>query len=215
MGTLLNRRRYMGNNGGGDVIVTDINGIEYKVVRYIATPSSGTLPLIDTGFKATQDTYLEMKCSNGNDSTTAYNGIFLYGAETPRFSLRCETKRLRFDYNTSMEYVNFVFSGGLEIVIVHDKNTLYIDGVQIAQTTYPTTGFTTPYTIYLCGLHRNSTITYTTPNFIIEYCKIKDNGVLIRDYIPVSRLSDGKYGLFDNENRICYFSLNDGEFLGG
>mgnify|MGYP007101837634 CR=1 FL=1 len=209
---ILSRRRYMGKS---DVIVTDINGVEYKVVKYIATPSSGTLPIINTGFKATQDTYLEMKCANGNAATTVYNGNFLYGAETPRFSLRCMGNEQRFDYNTSMVYGNFRFSGGLEVLIVHDKNTLYIDGVQIAQTTYPTTGFTTPYTVFLCGLHRNSTQTYISPNFIIKYCKIKDNGVLIRDYIPVSRLSDGKYGFFDKANLICYFSVNNGEFLGG
>lgn len=211
MGILTNRRRVM---GGGDVIVTDINGIKYKVVNYIATPPSGTLPIIDTGFKANQDTYLEMKCANGNPPTTAYNGCFLYGSETPRFSLRTETNRVRFDYNQSLTYGNFRFSGGLNSIIIHDKNTLYINGTQIARATYPTTTFVTPYTISLCGIHRNA-YEYPTPNFIIEYCKIKDNSVLVRDYIPVSRLSDGKYGLFDEANRICYFSVNAGEFLGG
>lgn len=201
--------------GKSDVIVTDINGVEYKVVKYIATPSSGTLPMIDTGFKATQDTYLEMKCANGNAATTVYNGNFLYGTEIPRFSLRTATNQQRFDYNQSMIYGNFRFSGGLEVLIVHDKNTLYINGTQIAQAPYPTTGFTTPYTVTLCGLHRGDQFQYLSSNLILNYCKIKDNGVLIRDYIPVSRLSDGKYGFFDKANLICYFSVNDGEFLGG
>ena len=202
--------------GKSDVIVTDINGVEYKVVKYIATPSAGTLPIIDTGFKATQDTYLEMKCANGNAATTVYNGNFLYGTEIPRFSLRCVTNQQRFDYNTSMVNGNFRFSGGLEVLIVHDKNTLYINGTQIAQAPYPTTAFVTPYNISICGLHRSGgQYQYPSSNLIINYCKIKDNGVLIRDYIPVSRLSDGKYGFFDKANLICYFSVNDGEFLGG
>ena len=216
MGTLLNRRRYMGGGGSQDVFVTDINGVVYKVVNYIATPSSGTLPYIDTGFKANQDTSLEIKMKFLELPANGWKSIF--GAEIPRFSfIRNTSSAHRWDYNTTLTYlgssqIHFVKNEPVTILV--DKNNFYVDGVQKAQVQYPSTTFTTPYNVALFGNMR-STIGYQMPDLAVLFCKIKDNGVLIRDYIPVSRVSDGEYGLFDKQNLIYYVSPNGEHFIGG
>lgn len=48
--------------------------------------------------------------------------------------------------------------------------------------------------------------------FNLYYAKIYDNGTLVRDYVPVKRLSDNKYGLYDNVNGVFYGSANEGQW---
>jgi hypothetical protein len=62
--------------------------------------------------------------------------------------------------------------------------------------------FTTNIPIYLFGMHEvsvtNSTDTVSNlTKAVIEYCKIYDNGTLVRDLIPVKRIADDCYGMFD------------------
>ena len=47
------------------------------------------------------------------------------------------------------------------------------------------------------------------------YFKIYDNDVLVRDYIPVFRNSDNKYGLWDKVNSTFNISPNGTDFTGG
>ena len=49
----------------------------------------------------------------------------------------------------------------------------------------------------------------------IAYCKLWDNDVLVRDYVPVLRLSDMSYGLYDKVNNVFYGNSGSGTFIGG
>lgn len=42
-----------------------------------------------------------------------------------------------------------------------------------------------------------------------------NNGTLIRDYVPIMRLSDSKYGLWDKVNKTFNVSPNGVDFVGG
>ena len=46
-------------------------------------------------------------------------------------------------------------------------------------------------------------------------CKIYDDGVLVRDFIPCSRKSDGLIGLYDTVTKEFYTNAGTGEFIGG
>lgn len=66
--------------------------------------------------------------------------------------------------------------------------------------------FTTNIPIYLYGMHEvsvaNGTDTVTTiTTASLEYCKIYDNGTLVRDLIPVKRIADNSYGMFDKKSK--------------
>lgn len=49
----------------------------------------------------------------------------------------------------------------------------------------------------------------------IYYAKFYENGNLVLDFIPVKRISDGKYGLYDRINHTFNISPNGVDFLGG
>lgn len=50
---------------------------------------------------------------------------------------------------------------------------------------------------------------------ILYSCKIYDNGTLIRDFIPVKRISDSKCGLWDKVTKVFYPNSGTGTFTGG
>lgn len=49
----------------------------------------------------------------------------------------------------------------------------------------------------------------------LYYYKLYDNGTLIRDFIPVKRISDNEYGLWDKVNKVFYKNAGTGTFTGG
>ena len=49
----------------------------------------------------------------------------------------------------------------------------------------------------------------------LYYYKLYDNGTLIRDFIPVKRISDNKYGLWDKVTKAFYPNAGTGTFTAG
>lgn len=49
----------------------------------------------------------------------------------------------------------------------------------------------------------------------LYYYKLYDNGTLIRDFVPVKRISDNVYGLWDKVNEVLYENAGTGAFIGG
>lgn len=79
--------------------------------------------------------------------------------------------------------------------------------------TYPTVELSTQNTMYLMAYHRNSGVgEYFIGKFY--YAKIYDNGVLIRDYIPVLDWNDVPC-LYDKVNKKLYYNQGAGEFAYG
>ena len=52
--------------------------------------------------------------------------------------------------------------------------------------------------------------TLCSAKMILYYCKIKKNGTLVRDLVPMKRLSDGVCGLFDKVSKTFFKSANNG-----
>lgn len=46
----------------------------------------------------------------------------------------------------------------------------------------------------------------------IKYCKIWDNGTLVRDMVSCKRDSDGELGMYDKVNNVFYTNLGTGKF---
>ena len=49
----------------------------------------------------------------------------------------------------------------------------------------------------------------------LYYCKLYDNDILVRDFIPMERLSDNKIGLYDFVTNTFYSNNGTGEFIAG
>ena len=50
---------------------------------------------------------------------------------------------------------------------------------------------------------------------ILYSCKIYDNDTLIRDFVPVKRISDNEYGLWDKVTKAFYPNTGTGAFTAG
>lgn len=72
------------------------------------------------------------------------------------------------------------------------------------------------YPIWLFCVNTGGTGLYQCGDSVrIYYLKIYNDGILVRDFIPVCRKSDGKIGMLDKVENKFYTSPNGAEFTGG
>lgn len=72
------------------------------------------------------------------------------------------------------------------------------------------------YPIWLFCTNTKGTGLYQPGDSVrIYYLKIYNDGILVRDFIPVRRKSDGKIGMLDKVENKFYTSPNGAEFTGG
>lgn len=63
---------------------------------------------------------------------------------------------------------------------------------------------------------RYSTMEQRTDSYMkLKSFYVKNNGTLVRDFVPAKRDSDNKYGLYDIVNDVFYLSPNNVDFSGG
>lgn len=182
---------------------------KYKVVDYVET--DGT-QYIDTGFKPNNNTRVVMDMQafevsangwafGGRDSTSKNSmGVFYYYSSNKLWSA---------DYSSSSQRKSFSGIGATDrIVIDFNKNICSINGVS---NTFTATTFQSSYSMVLFAVNTADTVS-TFIKAKLYSCKIYDNDILVRDYIPALR-SDGVAGLYDAVNDT--FSSSTGSLVGG
>lgn len=170
-----------------------------KQVTYIE--STGT-QYIDTGFKPNQDT--RVICSFEQITTRSIAAPF--GCESPRYSAYIISSKFRFDYNSTMTSTQIQVENNVQHEIDFNKNNVYLDGA--LNTTFTYGNFTAPNLL----LFRS---TYGSSNFYgrIYWCKVYDNDVLIRDFIPV-RVNEVGY-FYDKVSGELFNNAGSGYFVFG
>ena len=116
----------------------------------------------------------------------------------------------RFDIDKNM---NVFKSTGTKHIIRKVSNKLYCDDVCIE--IQRGSDYITPKPLYLLGLSTATTITPAPKGTKIYYCKMFYKGKMVRDFIPVRRMSDNKIGMLDKIENKFYTSPNRAEFTGG
>lgn len=115
-------------------------------------------------------------------------------------------------YTSSASIVNDVrynITAGL------DAGTQYleVDGNRLLNRTSSTV-YDLGLPLYLLSCNEENVPKYYAP-IRLYYCKIFDNGTLVRDFVPVMRDVDGAYGLLDKVENKFYLSLGNGLLVGG
>lgn len=170
-----------------------------KQLAYIE--STGT-QYIDTGFKPNQDT--RVICSFEQITTRSIAAPF--GCESPRYSAYIISSKFRFDYNSTMTSTQIQVENNVQHEIDFNKNNVYLDGA--LNTTFTYGNFTAPNLL----LFRT---TYGSSNFYgrIYWCKVYDNDVLVRDFIPV-RVNEVGY-FYDKVSGELFNNAGSGYFVFG
>lgn len=200
-------------------MIYDTNNVQYQQVEYIANPSTA---YINTGFKPNQNTKIKTQFSvNTFDATY---GQFLFGARssTTTNKFYCiipnNTQYMQWHFNTATASNTSVnFSLNEKWTISNDKNVLtYTNGINTYTLTPTNSNFSCSHNILIFALNNNGTAAGGVNCFKGKYYyfKIYDNLELVRDFIPVKRVSDSKYGLFDCVNKQFYTSQTEIDFTG-
>lgn len=179
---------------------------DYTQVEYIE--STGT-QYIDTGFIPNNNTSIELSivnkgtnnsclfCAREDLKQNTYTAFILSGIN------------LRTDYNTSQTTIMNV-NINEKYIYKQDKNQVYVNG-ELKQT-LTNTEFNSNSNMYLLASHKKGVSLDNYASFELYYCKIWDNGTLVRNMIPCYRNSDNKVGMYDMVNDVFYTNAGTGEF---
>lgn len=176
-----------------------LNG--YDIMEYAR---SSTETYVDTEFTPDQDSRVTMEMQKTANTTSTAQYIFCsrYSA-TPEYGIIKAANDYRWRDGYAKERILLANSEtGASItqrmIIDKNKNVTYI-GHGTINHTY--TNFTTPNTMALYGCFENGkeNIDYSI-DMDLYWCRIYDNGILVRNYYPARRQSDNAIGLYDFVN---------------
>ena len=190
---------------------------EYNKVTFIEATNGA---YIDLGFKPNQDTRVDIEFSVRKDSTDvnwlygareAWNSNTVYGLFLDAKVASNHLKYKYGHYEQLIEYTNFEYDRENEptVKVTTDKNLFYInDDIANAMVAPPRT-FQTTNNLYLFTMNNGNTGPIQghdsrTATGQIHYCRVYDNGVLIRDLYPCSTAVGGKFGFYDMLNNKFY-----------
>lgn len=194
--------QFYGNAGTG----TFTAGQTLVESKYIE--SSGT-QYINTEFVPNQDSRMVIDIQT-DDFTKNYFAGSRYTTTQKAFAITTDSSMWQSGYNNSSPTTSLAADADRHVCDLN-KNVFSVDGAVAYEHTYAK--FTGQGSICI-GAVLGSSKVYCDPGSKFYYCKIYDNGVLVRDYIPCLR-SDGIYGLYDKANNKFYTNAGSGSFTGG
>ena len=175
----------------------------YTQLEYI---ESSKTQYIDTGFKPNQNTKAEIKyqtpdtkshCIAGCDTAWKSKGFSFYPSDA--------------EFGNASQGSGLHRTGQITIDIL-DKGVLYRDGTRRWASTSQT--FSCDWNFYIFAQNRNGTFNEPISEKVY-YCKIWDNGTLVRDFIPARRNSDNAIGMYDLANSSFYANAGSDAFAAG
>ena len=191
--------------------ITLVAGWEtYEVIDYIE--SSGT-QYIDTGVVPNSKTKVETKMAWTSGGSSQVNGwgssgsaeSFFWGVNSnEKFVVSVSSNYTSVETETSFDNKPHVF--------LLENGAQAFDGELIGTDTIGDTA-EAGQTMYLFGLHGEWQATGMTSacSARMYYCKIYDNGVLVRNFVPI-KTEKGAVGLLDQVNNVAYYNVGTGTF---
>lgn len=201
MGDVKKAVKLFGRTSGENATPTFIEYIQCSGTQYI-----------NTGFKANQNTKVEMEVMFANTNTTETLWCSRSGYTSNTYSCFKVSNIFRNGYNTSQTDMALTITTNQKYKVCQDKNEFYIDGV--LQHTDTEATFSSPYNMLLFVSH-NGGETASLSNYgkyKMYSCKIYDDGVLVRDFRPAIYLNE--YCLFDKVEEKLYYNAGSGTFTG-
>lgn len=189
--------------------IVDDMGLLYRVLPYIR--GTGT-QYIDTGIIVNSNLSVEVVAKLDAKNLQDY----FVGAEDynqiNRYGFRSYSDRSVYFYVASGTFPNTYVDVSEQHTYFGDKNKLYIDGA--LRITTNSTVFTGNHTLYLFGNNLNGTASDIAHGNFYS-CKIWNDGVLVRDLIPVIRISDEVVCMYDKVDKIFIENSGSGVFIAG
>lgn len=193
-------------DGGTFNVLKAAPPLDYRKLEWIE--SDGT-QYIDTMFYPNNNTRVVMgvQLMLNLSSTSALFGARVSASEANyAFLYASSTGSMRSDYGS--EYTQyFDYIGTKKTTIDKNKGTTCVN--EVTQS-YNVSSFSCPYSLCLFCINNAGVKQWFTP-MRLYYCKIYDNGVLVRDFVPAV-WKDGRIGLVDLLDNRLYASSGEDEF---
>lgn len=197
--------------------INEIFGRKYYKLEYIKFDGD---TLINTGYYANNKTRIVADISLDQQQVNS-SWAFVYSSRTnvnvASYSLlRSGTTAFRYDFGSSKVTVNLSPVG--RFTIDSNKNVLKINS---KTSTAPSQTFTATHELKIGSAYTTGGSSDSSNNDgrrmigNVYYFKIYDDDVLVRDYVPVKRISDGAIGLYDKVNKLFYGNDGTGTFGAG
>ena len=167
----------------------------YTKIEYLESDGNH---YIDTGFKPNQDTRVVMdvhllSTTTGDGYPMAFG---VYTNNTNRFASFWNNSKWQVWLGDSSSSIS---SSNIERCVIDLQNGQYTVGSQ--STSVSSSSFSSNLTLYLLAMNQGDV--YYVSAARIYSCRIYDNGVLVRDFIPAMNAS-GEAGLYDLTNDVWY-----------
>ena len=213
MGTLLNRRRYMGGGGSQPLPPLPQGGVRIQYLQFTGTQ------YIDTGFVPDSNSCVEVVCHMTAGYTYVFGSSISYNNRAFEMYSYRSGDSVQVSYGSKFNTNALYYDSNSYYKQVIDKNittTYDMQGNVVCTATLDAQTFTCPSNMFIGALHRGAngqTITINAHTFEIESFIIKDDGVIVRNYIP-ARIGQVGY-LFDTLNDVYYGNERDTDFVLG
>lgn len=182
---------------------------DYIELEYIQSSGSQR---IDTGFIPNSESRIVMDCYRiNNSSADHFFGVRTGSQSKNGFSFYIYNSGWRSGYGNQGEGPNGPSSG--HYLIDKNKNVATINDGEVVITSNEQT-FTCEGTAYLFAMN-NTGMNPGYGTLRLYNCQIYDDGVLVRDFIPVKRLSDNVVCLYDRVANMFYTNSGSGSFTAG
>lgn len=179
----------------------------YERIEYIESNGSS---YIDTGIYGSDLLDIEISISPIGEM-----GFFLISRISPYKRtygvVEQQGSNMRFDYCDQINPLGYFINK--RVTIRKSGLNIYVNNVW--NMSLSVCKFTTPSTLLMFGILQGSVVNATHAGGKIYFLKMKENGMLVRDFIPVKRKSDGVIGMYDLVGRKFYTSPNGVAFTGG
>lgn len=175
--------------------------------------STGT-QYIDTGFKPKYNSRVIIDISDlptGNGTIFGVRNENSATASEQFNAYRKGTTGIRSDYFGTNKSATV---SDTTIRTIIDKNANIMTGYGLTITNTAVSSGECSHSLYLFAMNNNGTVN-SLANYKLYACQIYDNGVIVRDYIPVQIINSGEIGLWDKIENKFYPNAGTGEFLTG
>lgn len=197
-------KKMYANSGTGEFKYGEV--VEYTELTYIQ--SSGT-QYIDTGIKPTQNIVAECRLAYLGDIGKGITGA-RGESSTIRWGLRSDTTAKKFGaYIGTASILANAFDDVAHTFKWGAPYGLNVDGTTYSEAISET--FNINANIVIFGYNNSGTVAINPAR--VEWYKIYDNDVLIRDYMPA--IQNGRTGLYDKVENKMYYSNGTDDFIAG
>lgn len=202
------------DSGAQQSVLRGSDGTNYAVLEYL---QSSATQYIDTGYRHNASTIVDMKVAITGSTTDWYA---YYGSRTSEGN----ANELGGWIHRNVHWkgvagakgdTSWTFTQNVPFLVHLAAPVDAVCSLDGHTFTHPYTGTDSGQNDLLFAMKQGSSTVGWKAKAAIYYCTVREVETVMRDFVPVKRIPDGKPGMFDKANGVFYVNNGTGEFTPG